>query len=336
MAHAAGGTDIAAGPQGGRRRLPDDRRPAAAPAAPAVLVTAALAVAMLAVAIALSGCQASTTGLGARPPVAAPTPASPAATGPTAAAASSVAPVTSTAPTVPTAPVTSAPRATTTTTATTRPTTTTTVAAPATSATPSVSGPLQVGSSGPPVLLLQQRLDALGYWSGATDGNFGGTTQQAVYALQKAAGIPRTGIMDPATVAALGAGIKASPRSTSGHVIEVDLTRQLVLIVTSGHLDAALNTSTGGGYVYYDQGARQVAVTPTGHFTTEWEVDGMRVSSLGELWRPKFFVGGIALHGDTYVPPTPVSHGCVRVSNDAIDWIWASGSDPIGTPVWVY
>ena len=54
------------------------------------------------------------------------------------------------------------------------------------------------------------------------------------------------------------------------------------------------------------------------------------------LWRPKFFVGGIAIHGDSYVPAHPVSHGCVRVTNQAIDWIWATGSDPIGTPVWVY
>jgi len=26
----------------------------------------------------------------------------------------------------------------------------------------------------------------------------------------------------------------------------------------------------------------------------------------------------------------------VRVSNEAIDWIWANNIDPIGTTVWVY
>jgi peptidoglycan hydrolase-like protein with peptidoglycan-binding domain len=186
------------------------------------------------------------------------------------------------------------------------------------------------------VVQLQQRLSSLGYWLGPLDGQFGGTTQQAVWAIQKAAGIPRTGILDPATTAALAAGTVPKPKSNSGHTIEVDLSRQLVLIVTNGHLDAALNTSTGGGYVYYDQGTRQVATTPTGQFTTFSEVDGTRVSSLGVLWRPKFFVGGIAIHGDTDVPPRPVSHGCVRVSNAAIDWIWASNADPIGTAVWVY
>ena len=36
------------------------------------------------------------------------------------------------------------------------------------------------------------------------------------------------------------------------------------------------------------------------------------------------------------MPSVPVSHGCVRVSNEAINWIWAANSDPIGTEVWVY
>ena len=29
----------------------------------------------------------------------------------------------------------------------------------------------------------------------------------------------------------------------------------------------------------------------------------------GELWRPKYFDDGFAIHGDSYVPPEPVSHG---------------------------
>ena len=186
------------------------------------------------------------------------------------------------------------------------------------------------------VMAYQQQLSALGYWLGTPDGFNRGTTSQALIALQKAAGLPRTGAFSPDTAAALAAGTRPTPQSTSGHVIEVDLTHQLVLIVTNGHLDAILNASTGGGYRYYDHGSSQIAVTPTGHFTTTWEVNGTRVSSLGVLWRPKFFVGGIAIHGDTWVPARPVSHGCVRVSNQAINWIWSAGLDPIGTPVWVY
>jgi lipoprotein-anchoring transpeptidase ErfK/SrfK len=36
------------------------------------------------------------------------------------------------------------------------------------------------------------------------------------------------------------------------------------------------------------------------------------------------------------VPPFPVSHGCVRMTNAAIDWVWANNVIPIGTEVWVY
>jgi lipoprotein-anchoring transpeptidase ErfK/SrfK len=42
------------------------------------------------------------------------------------------------------------------------------------------------------------------------------------------------------------------------------------------------------------------------------------------------------VHGDSDVPPYPVSHGCARVSNEAIDWIWSNNLAPIGTEVWVY
>ena len=202
-------------------------------------------------------------------------------------------------------------------------------------ANPSQSG-TGAGSSGPVVVQLQQRLSSLGYWLGSADGQFGLTTSQAVIALQKAAGLPRTGVVDTATASALAAGITPKPHSSAGHVIEVDLAHQLLLIVTDGHLDATLHTSTGGGYKYVSQGVTSVAITPVGHFTTNWQVDGTRVSPLGVLWRPKFFVGGIAIHGDGSVPTHPASHGCVRVSNEAINWIWATGVDPIGTSVWVY
>ena len=36
------------------------------------------------------------------------------------------------------------------------------------------------------------------------------------------------------------------------------------------------------------------------------------------------------------IPNYPASHGCVRVSTQAMDMIWASGLIPKKTPVWVY
>lgn len=57
---------------------------------------------------------------------------------------------------------------------------------------------------------------------------------------------------------------------------------------------------------------------------------------LGVLYRPKYFVGGVAVHGYPNVPPYPASHGCVRVTNEAMDWLWAKAALPIGGRVWVY
>ena len=59
-------------------------------------------------------------------------------------------------------------------------------------------------------------------------------------------------------------------------------------------------------------------------------------SPLGVLWRPRYFNGGIEVHGYPDVPAYPASHGWVRVSDGAIDWIWADGLAPVGTAVWVY
>lgn len=201
---------------------------------------------------------------------------------------------------------------------------------------PYAGAPLSEGSSGPQVLALEQRLTELGYWLGTPGSYFGDATQQAVFAFQKAAGINPTGIVYPNTVAALQSGVLPTPRTHSGYVIEVDLKDDLVMFVNNGQIEHVLNTSTGGGYTYTEDGATDVATTPTGIFSINRAVNGLVVDTLGALWRPRFFYEGFAIHGDSYVPSVPVSHGCVRVSNEAIDWIWANNLAPLGTEVWVY
>jgi lipoprotein-anchoring transpeptidase ErfK/SrfK len=193
-----------------------------------------------------------------------------------------------------------------------------------------------MGSQGPAVLALQQKLTALGYWLGAPSTTYGQLTEQAVVALQKAAGLPRDGVFGPHTAQALAEGIRPTAHSTSGHVVEIDLSRQLLLLVTTGHVDAVLDTSTGSGATYTVNGQTSIAATPTGVFQIFRQVDGNDHSPLGVLWRPKYFNGGIAIHGYPDVPPYPASHGCVRVSDAAINWIWNDNLAPIGTRVLVY
>lgn len=195
---------------------------------------------------------------------------------------------------------------------------------------------LERGAKGPAVVRLQSELRTLGYWLGAVDGRFGDATQQAVFALQKVAGISHDGVVGRKTWRALRQGVRPSPRSRYGTRVEVDLEHDVLMFVSGGELRYTLNTSTGGGYTYYEYGAAHVAVTPTGRFRVYNQINGLRVSPLGEMWRPKYFHDGYAIHGDAAVPPYPVSHGCVRVSNEAIDWIWAKRLLPIGSKVWIY
>jgi lipoprotein-anchoring transpeptidase ErfK/SrfK len=185
------------------------------------------------------------------------------------------------------------------------------------------------------VLALQQRLSALGYWLGTPDGVYGDLTEQAVLALQKAAGLTRDGRAGPKTAAALREGARPVPQSAAGRVVEIDFRRQLLLVVQDGVLLRALNTSTGSGATYWYRGSARWAVTPKGHFAVYAQIDGLRVSPLGLLWRPKYFHGGIAVHGSPSVPAWPASHGCVRLSYPAMDMIWGEGLMPVGTPVWV-
>ncbi|HEY5120658.1 MAG TPA: L,D-transpeptidase, partial [Acidimicrobiales bacterium] len=159
---------------------------------------------------------------------------------------------------------------------------------------------------------------------------------QAIYALQKAASIGRDGVVGPVTRAAIKRGVRAKPRKISGYAVQINLSSDLLMIVKNGKLVWAFNTSTGGGYTYVDQGIRAVALTPRGVFRVFRQVNGLDTSSLGQLWRPKYFYSGFAIHGDSFVPSNPVSHGCVRVSNEAINWIWAHNLIPLGTKVWVY
>ncbi len=195
---------------------------------------------------------------------------------------------------------------------------------------------LQEGDAGTAVLALQRRLAALGYWLGNPDGQFADSTQQAVWAFQKAAGQTPDGVVGPAAWSALDRGVVPVPRKAGGNLIEVDLNKDLVMILRHGKLWVTLNTSTGGGYTYSENGVTSVAITPQGHYTIYAEINGSDTDPLGTLWRPKFFTGGYAIHGDSFVPPYPVSHGCVRISDEAINWIWADNVAPIGTAVWVY
>lgn len=197
---------------------------------------------------------------------------------------------------------------------------------------------LRRGDEGQAVRKLQRKLANLRYWVGPADGVYGLLTEQAVMALQGAEGLQRDGIFGPKTRRAMRNASPARPRDRSGNHIEIDESRGILIIVRGGSARWVFHTSTGTEEPYeHPSGETYVADTPNGRWTFSWQVDGWRDGRLGRMWRPKYFhEDGIAIHGYPEVPAYPASHGCARVTMDAIDFIWEQGLAPMGSDVVVY
>jgi lipoprotein-anchoring transpeptidase ErfK/SrfK len=203
--------------------------------------------------------------------------------------------------------------------------------------------PAKSGQKGAAVRAIEDKLTSLTFWVGAIDGYYDSNLSQAVMAFQKYAGLPRDGVAGTKTVEALSRATGVVARTTSGNVVEVDKARQIMMMVDNGRVTHTFNISTGSGKPYKERSKKtgQIvtgdAKTPDGRFRIYFErPDGWRESELGKLWRPKYFNGGIAVHGALSVPGYPASHGCVRVSVSAMDFVWAANLLPKGRSVWVY
>ena len=201
-------------------------------------------------------------------------------------------------------------------------------------------------ADGPDTAVIQLRLIQLGFWNAQANGKYGVTTKQAVMAFQKYSGIEATGLVDEVTAAAIVAlEIKGYGAADTGTLIEVDKARQLLFVVVDGVTQWVINASTGNGLPFDEPdknspGARNVtgvALTPDGLWKVDRErEDGWWKGDLGDIYRPKYFNKGIAVHGANSVPNYPASHGCVRVSVPAMDFIWANNIMPKGMQVWVH
>jgi peptidoglycan hydrolase-like protein with peptidoglycan-binding domain len=194
---------------------------------------------------------------------------------------------------------------------------------------------LMVGSSGSQVAALQHALDGAGYLSGSPDGHFGPETEQAVIAYQKVHGLRRSGAVSTGEYEAiLHTARPAPPLRGLTRYVYVDLARQVLFEVHDGVVTNTLPISSGGGYTYLSEyGTAEVAKTPTGRFSIHTKTVGWHHSYLGWMYYPSYFDGGYAIHGDTYVPPFPVSHGCIRIPMwDAVPFF---NRNPVGTPFFV-
>ncbi len=207
---------------------------------------------------------------------------------------------------------------------------------------------LRVGSKGPQVSALQNRLHEMGFWptpDGKPTGQFGPLTRMAVWAYEKLVlGTPSTkvkGVVTNAIWQEMQNDTTIRPRrpnSTPTH-LEIYLDLQVAIVfqgqtpafishISSGKLNPdgtpatyheteVIDTNDNGDalaapIVRYVVG---VSKTPIGVFKVSRKIAGHRKSRLGGMLNPVYFNGGIAIHGGFNVPIAPASHGCVRVPN---------------------
>ena len=115
---------------------------------------------------------------------------------------------------------------------------------PKPTATPTpTSSALRVGSTGSKVKSMQQRLKALGYYTGSVDGEFGEGTRKALVAFQKANGLTADGVAGTATLNKLHSSSAKSAVSVSSNATSRPAMRTYV-------------ASTLSSYRYLQQGSR--------------------------------------------------------------------------------
>ncbi|MFN2587255.1 MAG: polysaccharide deacetylase family protein [Actinomycetota bacterium] len=174
---------------------------------------------------------------------------------------------------------------------------------------------LKAGDSGPEVSYLQKTLNEISYPAGRRDASFGYATQQAVYAFEKVKGLTRDGVVTPQqmTQIALSRRPVVPSKGKPDRFVSIDISRQVLFEVKDGRVSHTLPISSGNEEHYTVDGQTYKAHTPRGSFRIERKIEGVRVSRLGKLYDPSYFVGGYAIHGSESVPVYPASHGCVRI-----------------------
>ncbi len=178
---------------------------------------------------------------------------------------------------------------------------------------------LALGSRGSGVRELEARLRELRFALPRVDGHYGWDTWEAVVAFQKLHGLARTGRADIQLWRALDRARPPRPRYFGGDHIEVDKSRQVLMLVRKGSVALVSHVSTGA-----------TGNTPVGR----WQVYRKVVGWDWVLWYPMYFLRGFAIHGYPEVPAYPASHGCVRVPMWLAPRLFAANS--YGTTIYVY
>jgi hypothetical protein len=178
------------------------------------------------------------------------------------------------------------------------------------------------------------RLKELGYWTGRVDGVFDTASQSALIAFQKWEGRTLDGRLTRDELAAIRSGEAPRPRDGAYEHVEVDLERQVLLLIDQQGALRVLPVSTGSGKSFLSDGQTSIAYTPRGRFVVYDKTFGWEDGALGSVFYANYISGGVAIHGYESVPTRPASHGCIRIPMFAAREV--SRLLPLGTIVLVY
>ena len=168
-------------------------------------------------------------------------------------------------------------------------------------------------SRGEEVAVLNKLLAKLSYVTTQGQG-YGGPTRRAVLAYRKVNKMARTTNTTPRIFRDLAAGKGAFKLKNPGNgkQIEVDISRQVMVLAVDGEVQRTYHISTGA------------AATPTVRGKWSFYRRHPAFNAIGMFWS-SFWVGGYAIHGYKSVPTHPASHGCVRThlteAKSIFDWI---------------
>jgi N-acetylmuramoyl-L-alanine amidase len=159
----------------------------------------------------------------------------------------------------------------------------------------------------------ERRLSELGYWTGPVDGVFDPGTQSALIAFQKWEGRPITGKLTPKEIDAIRNSATPKARDLGYKHVEVDVDRQVLMLVDDEGSVRVLPVSTGSDKPFMEQGQMSIAYTPRGRFVVYDKTFGWENGDPGSVYYANYITGGVAIHGYLSVPTQPASHGCIRI-----------------------
>ena len=180
----------------------------------------------------------------------------------------------------------------------------------------------------------ERRLAALGYWTGPLDGRIDDGTRAALIAFQKWEGREITGKLTSDELEAIRNGSAPKPRDTGYEHVEIDVDRQVLMLVKDDDSVRVLPVSTGSGKEFMDDGQMSISYTPRGRFVVYDKTYGWEDNQIGTVYYANYISGGVAIHGYLSVPNQPASHGCIRIPMFAAREV--SKLLPLGTIVLVY